>query len=328
MKRIGIALILTLCVFFAAAEAKTYRIGMVPWIAWAPLNIADVKGFWKEQNIDVNIIILPDNLQMDKLFKDKRLDIITEMIGTGIGIAMEGFPVTVISEIDWSHGGDKLIVKKNLEPSKMKGALIGIYMNQPSLTYFLNQYLTTIGLKVSDVKLVEMENPKIVEKFISGLFNAIVTFDPEAIQAEKQGNGKLAATSAAYQGCIPEGLLVMKDVLKDIPKEDLAKILKGWIKAVKWSQDKANWKEYTDIVNRHTFKADKPYPDSEIIEMLNAVRIHDVNMLTERNKDGGGLETYLKNINTFLKENNLLKKDFEPKELFDNAVLMEILKNQ
>ena len=41
--------------------------------------------------------------------------------------------------------------------------------------------------------------------------------------------------------------------------EDLVKILKGWIKAVKWSQSPDNAKEYFDILKQQTFKDQKYY---------------------------------------------------------------------
>jgi NitT/TauT family transport system substrate-binding protein len=51
-----------------------------------------------------------------------------------------------------------------------------------------------------------------------------VNYDPQALRAEREGNGKVVATSATFPGCIPEGFVARTDVLKSIPPEDLAKI--------------------------------------------------------------------------------------------------------
>ncbi len=59
--------------------------------------------------------------------------------------------------------------------------------------------------------------------------------------------------------------------------------------------------------------------------MLDAVRIHDTKTLAERNQDRGGLITYLNDLRRFLKENEVLRKDFDPDGIFDNKVIMEVL---
>ena len=72
-----------------------------------------------------------------------------------------------------------------------------------------------------------MTIPEKEENAMNGLFKVIVSYDPDALRAEREGNGRVVATSATYEGCIPEGMMVPNDVLKKIPHEDLAKILNG-----------------------------------------------------------------------------------------------------
>jgi hypothetical protein len=59
--------------------------------------------------------------------------------------------------------------------------------------------------------------------------------------------------------------------------------------------------------------------------MLDSVRIHDAGMLWERNKTGGGLSAWLRELKTMLKENSMLKKDFRPEDIFDNEIIMQVL---
>ncbi len=54
---------------------------------------------------------------------------------------MDGVPLTLVCETDWSHGGDKILIKKDTDLSEIKGKTIGVYLNMPSVTFFLNQYL-------------------------------------------------------------------------------------------------------------------------------------------------------------------------------------------
>lgn len=324
MKRL-IMLAIGLMLFSVSAEAKTYKLAMIPWISWSPANVAEAKGFWKEQGVDVKVVVCTNPLQLFTVFKEKRVDIIFNMIGTGIGYYMNGLPVHIIAETDWSYGGDKIVIKNDLETPAIRNKPMGVYENSPAVLYFLDKYLSGTGHKLPDIRIAEMEADSLASHFIAGYFNVIVCYEPEASRAKNNGKGKIAATSADYEGIIPEGMIAFDDMLGAIPKEDLAKILKGWIKAVKWSQDTANSKEYFDILKQHTFKEQK-YSDTELTAMLADVRVHDVKMLAERNKDGGGTIAYLQDLKRFLQENKLLKKDFSTKDVFDNKVIIDALK--
>lgn len=324
----SIAFIVVLFFILAGnAYARTYKIGMIHWIAYSPLNVADEQKMWKKNGVDVQVINFGSNQELNNALENKRIDIALDMIGSWVGMQQDGIPLTIIGETDWSNGGDKIIAKKDANMKNLNGETIGVYLNKPSVSYFLNSYLTANGLKLNDVKVVELEPQAMTDNFIAGRFKVIVNYDPEALRAERTGNGKVAATSASYPGCIPEGFVSRTDVLETIPKEDLGKIFKTWVEAVKWTKDTANWNKYKEILNSKTFEGEKPYPEEDLKAMIASVSIHDVKTQLERNDTGGGLHTYLKNLKTFLSENNMLKKDFDPEKIFDNHAIVEVLKN-
>jgi NitT/TauT family transport system substrate-binding protein len=325
MKRVLMFTVIVILVCSSLTYARTYKIAVVPWVGWSPMHVADAKGFWKEQGIDVKLFNVSSNQAIHTALKKKRIDIGFDMIGTAVGLYLEGLPVTVIAETDWSHGGDKIIAKQGLDAAALKGKSLGVYLNQPSVNYFLNSYLSTLGVQLSDVRIIEMETSILADKFIDGLFNVIVSYDPDALRAEREGSGRVVATSSSYEGCIPEGMMVLNEVLQDIPQEDLAKIFKGWVKAAEWTQVPANWKEYMEILNNHTFKGDAPYSEEDLKDMVSAVRIHNANALLERNRDNGGLYAYLNALKAFLASNDMLKREFTPEEIFNNTVFVDIL---
>lgn len=38
------------------SQEKVFRIGIVPWIAWNLLYVAEELGFWKEEGVSVEIV--------------------------------------------------------------------------------------------------------------------------------------------------------------------------------------------------------------------------------------------------------------------------------
>lgn len=309
----------------AHAEKPTYKIGMIHWIAYSPLNVADARGFFSDEGIEVRVINFGSNQELNSALEHKRIDIALDMIGSWVGMYLDGVPLTIIGETDWSHGGDKIIAKKDVNLSALKGKQVGVYLNKPSVTFFLNHYLSANNMKLSDVKIIELEPEAMSDNFIADRFQVIVNYDPQALRAEREGNGRVVATSKSYAGCIPEGFVGHTERISEIPKEDLARIFRAWNKAVAWSKDPKNWPAYKQILNERTFEGEAPYSDADLREMLGSVSIHNKAELRKRNGTDGGLYQYLKNLKTFLKENGQLKRDFDPAVIFDNTVMNQVL---
>jgi NitT/TauT family transport system substrate-binding protein len=326
MKRIfyyGLLICLILC---SESHAGTYKIASLSWIGFSPADVAEAKGFWKDQGIDVKIVQCADFQEIDSLFSDGLVDIGLELIGTMVELYMDGVPLTIVGVIDRSLTGDSILSKKDITPLSLKGKPVGSYLNNISLKYFLNQYLMTIGLKLPDVRFTEMEAETLTDEFIADRFRMIVSIDTEAARAEKEGNGRTVYSGADCKGCISDGMMILKDTLKNMPKEDLGKIFKGWIKAIAWIKDPVNRNSYSDILRSYTFRDWGPYSEEDFRKMAQTAEILDAKSLMDENRDGGGLQTYLKNLKSFLSENHLLKKDFSIEELFDNKGLVEALK--
>jgi NitT/TauT family transport system substrate-binding protein len=326
MKRILMFAAIVTLGFSSMADARTYKIGTFPWIGFSPNDVAEVKGFWETQGTDVELIKFASDIDCYNALVNKRIDMAYLLLGSWIRFYMEGAPLTIIAEVDWSHGSDKIIVKQGFDIGQFKGRNVGIYYNDPSVLFFLHQYLAKNGIKLSEVRPIELEPEKLADSFIFDRLKSIVLYDPVALRAEREGNGKIVTTTASYPGCMPNGIAMRTDVLKEIPKEDLAKIFKGWVEAVKWIENEANWEEYKGILNNKTFEG-ASYSDEDLRGMYEGVRIHDVEMLWERNKDEGGLSTWLKEIRTMLKENDRLTKDFKPEEIFDNTAITDVLQS-
>ncbi len=102
---------------------------------------------------------------------------------------MDGVPLTLIGETDWSNGGDKIITKQNIKIEQLKGGKIGVYLNKPSVTFFLNKFLVQNQIRLSDVGIIELEPEAMTDNFISGRLKVIVNYNPQALRAERKGNG-------------------------------------------------------------------------------------------------------------------------------------------
>lgn len=312
----------------ASADQAHYKIAVVPWVGWSPVHAAEAMGFWREQGVDVEIVNLESNIQMNQALMAGDVAIQLDMLGTAVGRYQEGHPVVIIAETDWSDGGDKIIAKKGLDLTAHKHNTVGVYLDEPSLSYFLNRYLSTHGLQVADFTLQQETPADGLTMFVDGKFKILIAYDPFATAAVENGEGVIVATSGDYPGSVPEGMLMLRAAYRQTPKADLEKIIRGWAKAVAWSAEPGNWQQYQQILNNRTFAGDKPRSEADLKKLLSEVRIHSPQQMFERNKKGGATEAFLKDMCLFLKANHMLKRDFSPGQIFLNEVVHDALGSQ
>lgn len=305
----------------ADLAAKPLKVGTVAWAGFSPLNVADAKGFWKEQGLEVEVTIFGSNQEVNGALQGGRIDLALDMLGSWVGMYQTGVPLVIVGETDWSNGGDKIIAKKGYDLAQLKGQRVGVYLDQPSVTYFLNRFLEGHHLTLADVEAVELEPQAMSDNFIAGRLSLIVNYDPQALRAEKEGGGLVVATSATYPGVIPEGFAALAANWASIPAEDKARLWRGWLKAVAWAKDPANWADYQRILNERTFPNDPDFPEADLRAMVDAVSIHPPATLVERNRAGGQLAEYLENLRAFLKAGGQLPKDYTPAQLLSTDSL-------
>ncbi len=254
----------------ATADSRPYRVATVAWAGWSPLHVADEKGFWKRLGIDVEVVDYDDPIVILEAMRAGRIDFAMDMAGTLVGVYMEGTPVVALAETNWSHGGDRIIIKAGRGLRDHRGGPLGVFLNRPSCLYFLGLYLRPRGLSLSDFRIVEINPKDMAAQFAVGRLPVIVSYDPWALRAMEEGGGVCLATSADFPGCIPECMWAYRKRLQEIPAEDVTKVIRGWIHAARWVGEPENRKEFLDILNRRTFREEGPYSEEELSRLLGA----------------------------------------------------------
>jgi len=311
------------CFAFAlaiSAEARSLRVGMVEWVAFSPLNVAKAKDFWP--GLDVTVTVFDANNALNDALKNGQVDIALDMMGSWLGLEQAGVPLVLLGETDWSNGGDKIIVKKGVKPQDLH--VVGVYLAQPSVLFFANEYLRANKMEFSDVRFVEQDPAVLTDKFLEGKLSAIVNYDPQALKAEA-GGGEVVATSATYEGSIPEGFVSLVSVYEKIPAEDWVTFFKGWHRAVKWSQDPANWAEYQKILCRDTFRGTQ-YSEAELRGMLANVKVFSASDVVSRNVRGGPVDQYLDRMKVFMRKMGVLKHPYTPEGIYKAQHFVEAAK--
>lgn len=307
--------LLALLTLTVGQAAERVRLAMSPWAAWTPALGGEAQGLWRAQGIDVEVTVMSDDDQVRRALAEGRTELSLAMIGNHVGGIIAGQDLVILGETDWSHGGDKVVLRRGVKPADLRGATVGIYLDQPSVRFFLQRALQAYGLDDHAVRIAEVvDTAALADAFVNGTYPLVVDFDPEALRALREGDGRVLATSATFPGVIPEGFAMRRGALT---AEVLERFFRGWFAAVRWSRDPANWSAYAALMRAKAFTARTT--EADLLTMVAAVRIHEPGRALSENAAGGGLDGYLKEVAEYLRAGGTLPATWDAQRVVDTT---------
>jgi NitT/TauT family transport system substrate-binding protein len=176
------------------ADPVTIRVGVLNVGTDAPFLIADKKGYFKDEGLNVAFTTFASAGQMVVPLSAGQLDAGGGAPAVGIYNAFaHGIDVKVVADRASDapgYGFDPLLVRTDLvksgrykTPKDLKGMTIA--GNQPGSvsTVALYELLKKYGLTMSDVKRVNLDYPEHVAALHNGKVDASITTEPEASEA-------------------------------------------------------------------------------------------------------------------------------------------------
>ncbi len=189
----------------------------------------------KQYGINLTIKICDAFEDSRNTFKSGNADIVyctfdalpTEM---GAGSAMVNYNAQGFLQVDWSRGGDLIVVRKGINTvADLKGKTISVAEGTASNT-FLIKTLESNGLQMSDVNVKPVKDGiESASLFKAGTVDAAVIWTPDDgdCLTAMQGSKVLVSTSAA-KFIIADGLLASKEMIEQ--KHDLlVKFSTAWL---------------------------------------------------------------------------------------------------
>lgn len=155
--------VITLFVFnsstFATAQSNNklppIKIGLNLWIPNFLAFVAQEKGFFKKNNVDVNIIYLPRFGQAINAYSNGDLDGISTVYSDIIIQQSEGIDTKVVYNPDLAYKADAIVGNGN-NLSDIKGKSIGIDRINSYSHFFVLKSLDKAGLSEGDVQFVNV----------------------------------------------------------------------------------------------------------------------------------------------------------------------------
>ncbi len=164
------------------------RVGILNFPGGTPILIADEKGYFREEGLDVDIRIFDSGKSaLGTMLKDKALDIVTVAQTPIVVNSFDYSDFVVISGIVSSANDSKILTSHESHistPIELRGKTIGITKGTTG-QYFMSLFLAQHGLDVRDIKILDIPAADLPEALRSGKVDAISTWEPHIYNAQK-----------------------------------------------------------------------------------------------------------------------------------------------
>lgn len=213
------------------------KVAINTWPGLGPFYVASEKGFDREEGVKLEVVMTEDTVARRSSLAAGEVDLVGITLDTVIIAHSRGVPMVVVGESDFSHGGDGIIAKKEIQTvADLKGKRVACTEGLPS-HFFLLHLLDQNDLGPDDIELVPADDGGQASLlFTSGRVDAAVTWDPWISRAESLTEGHVLITTKDAPGLILGIVAAHKERLPD-RADAIYRVQKAWFKAVEYCQD-------------------------------------------------------------------------------------------
>ena len=234
IKQLMVAMLALMALATGTAHAQKIRIFAGSSPVFAPVFIADQKGFFKEEGLDVQVRPFSSGAEATEGFRSGSADLLVASDVPLIYLLAGGDTVVVAQ---FSANQDMLVIvgpKGATNPADLKGKKVGLVTKSAS-EYLLNNYLKRGGLTVNDVERVHLAPFDQVPAIARGDVQALSSWKPFDLKIAQVAGDKqqVLANNGQEKYILYSGILARRDFASKNPAE-LEKLHRAIGKASKW----------------------------------------------------------------------------------------------
>jgi len=194
------------------------EIAINPWPGYEFLYLAEQKGFFEEVQFNAKLIQLDSLSDAQRSYVNGYADGLASTVIEAVQAELfGGKPLEIVLVPDFSNGGDVLIADKEINSiQELKGKTVGCEVSSLGI-YILQRALSSHGLKLSDVNVVNIEQMRGEQALLNGSIDAFISYPPVSINILKHDKYHQIFSSAEIPNEIIDTISVSKEALKQNP---------------------------------------------------------------------------------------------------------------
>ncbi|MEH2265517.1 ABC transporter substrate-binding protein [Nostoc sp.] len=306
--------ILFACHAWTPTESKHSPLKVIygSFVGEYPGIIAQEKGFFKAQGVDVEIIYKLYTKLEQANFSAGKYDGISLSLGSFIILSATNPDIQGVLVIDESTGGDVVVAQSQIKTvTDLKGKKLGANLGGFS-EVFVTEMFKSANLTSDDVKLVKLEASEIPQGLKNNVIQAGHTWEPHLSKVIELG-GHIIFTSKQTPGLIVDMIIFRGDTVRDRP-EDIRAFVRGWLQA------SAYWKANVQEGNAIVSKALKIPTSTLSLDGVNLTDLGENQKLFQSSNPNSIYKTAKIYADFFIRSGNLTRIP-ELKTLFNSSLL-------
>jgi NitT/TauT family transport system substrate-binding protein len=243
------------------------RVALIPWIGWGSAQIAEVKGFFKEEGVDVKQTVFQTVSEVNTALLSGQMDL-AWLVAVDLLVLTEKAPdLKFIYASDYSGEVDAIVGHGINTPSDLKGKKLA-REDIPYEIVFTGSYLNSIGLNDKDVEILSLAVPDAAAAFVAGKVDAATIYEPFIGKALKERPGSKVLYTAKGTNIIPNGL-AGSDKFLQARRNDILAYLRAINKGLKFIKESAP--EANEILAKWTGTTAK-----DITDQMSRIKLLDI----------------------------------------------------
>ena len=240
--------LLCLALFAAGpAAAEPLKVAHSTWVGYGPFYIAQEQGFFEDEGLEVELILMEDVKTRMPALAAGRVDAAATTVDTVLNFYSARRPFRYLFAVDDSSGGDGIVADNSIRTvAGLKGRRIAFTEGSVS-QFYLSVLLKEAGLSLSDIEMVNMTAGDAGAAFVAGRVDAAVTWEPWLTRGNRAEHGHVLVDSSTSPGLITD-IIVTTEKRLEARTAELQAFYRAWVRAVEWR--KANEREADAIMAR------------------------------------------------------------------------------
>lgn len=277
-------------------QEKELRLGMVQWIGYAPLYIAENSSLLPKK---LRIIDFPSNYDILEAMKARELNAACLTLDEVLKLQNDGMKLKILLVLDTSNGADALLASKEiLNIAQLKHKRVAYEPNSVQ-EYLLFRALEKNGLHFSDITQLLTKFDEQEYLWEQKKFDAVSTFEPFKHRLLQKGMHTIFS-SKEIPNEIVDLLVVSQEAIKESPKI-IQQTIDVYFQALqKIKDDKSTHKIIADYIQ-------SDIQDSE--NALNSVELKDRAQNLELLANQKSIRKSIQNISNYFKQKERNWKD-------------------
>ena len=243
MKPISILarLLLAAAALLGIASCSSYepplRIALIRWPPFEFLHLAQEKGFFAEEGVEVRLIEFVAVNDTQRAFEHDKIDggtfSLFQVLQTRDQLTRK---MQVPLVIDFSDGADLVMARSEIADMRgLRGKRVGVTLS-PLDMFFLTRALEENGLTLQDITPVYVRINDAAEALRTGKVDAVTSYPPNSTEIESAGIAHPVFTSSRIPGEIVDVLALDEQICRE-RADDVAGLIRAFYRAVRYAQE-------------------------------------------------------------------------------------------